>query len=339
MKLTLSPHLLVLKENFVIARDAYSQKETVIVQLSEGEHTGYGEACEHIYYKVTAQKMIQALEKISPTIATYTFQNPEQLWEDFAPQFHDNPFALCALDQAAHDLYGKLKGKPCYQLWNLQLTNLPLSNYTIGIGNIDKMIAKIKSKPFPIYKIKLGTDHDIEIIKALRAHTKALFRIDANGAWTASQTIEYAPQLKKLGVEFIEQPLPADQFDEMKMVYQKSVLPIIADESCVNLESVTKCHQRFHGINIKLMKCGGITPARQMIAAARKLKMKVMVGCMTEGSIGISAIAHLLPLLDFVDMDAAMLLKNNPSAGAYVNDDGSVTFSNQNGLGCYLKKR
>jgi L-alanine-DL-glutamate epimerase-like enolase superfamily enzyme len=212
---------------------------------------------------------------------------------------------------------------------------MPVSNYTIGIDTIEKMVQKLKDFPWPIYKIKLGTDEDVEIVRALRQHTDALFRVDANCAWTAEETIKYAVPLKKLGVEFIEQPLPADQLEEMKEVYKHSVLPLIADESCLAESDVARCHGRFHGINIKLTKCGGLTPARRMIAEAKQLGMKVMVGCMTESSVGISAIAQLTPLLDYVDMDGTMLIENDVATGVKVKPDG-IEFSQENGTGASL---
>jgi L-alanine-DL-glutamate epimerase-like enolase superfamily enzyme len=163
-----------------------------------------------------------------------------------------------------------------------------------------------------------------------------VFRIDANTAWTAEQTIVYAPRLKELGVEFIEQPLKADDWEGMKRVFAESVLPVIADESCHGEADVARCYGFFHGVNIKLMKCGGLTPARRMAEHARSLGLKVMVGCMTESSVGISAIAQLLPLLDYVDMDGALLLKEDPAVGVEVRPD-VIVFPNRNGTGAALR--
>jgi len=336
MNLKLIPIQLTLKEKFVISRDAYSEKKAIIVELSDGTYSGYGEACEHVYYKVTQSNMIQALENIRDFIENYDFQTPEKFWDDSYPFLKNEPFAHCALDQAAHDLFGKQKQKPCYKLWDLKLENLPISNYTISIGTVDEMVAKMKAYPFPIYKIKLGTPDDIAIVKAIRKQTDAILRIDANCAWTVQETIDNSKALKELGVELIEQPMAADDWAGMREVYHHASLPLIADESCVNLESVSKCHNHFHGINIKLMKCGGITPAHRMIKQAKELGLSVMMGCMTEGSIGISAIAHMLPLLDYVDMDAALLLADDPAFGARVQQDGTVIFSKENGLGTSL---
>ena len=228
-------------------------------------------------------------------------------------------------------------GKPLYEIWGTKIDHYPTTNYTIGIADIDTMIAKMKEKPWPIYKIKLGTENDVQIIKELRKHTKAVFRIDANCAWTVKETIANAPQLKELGVEFLEQPLEANDWEGMETVIHHCELPIIADESCIVEADVGKCGLHFNGINIKLTKCGGLTPALRMIKKAKSMGLKVMVGCMTESSVGISAIAQLLPQLDYVDMDGAMLLKEDIADGIRINKGGILVFPILGGSGITLK--
>ena len=218
-----------------------------------------------------------------------------------------------------------------FDLWKLDPATGPLTDYTIGIDTIDKMVSKIKEKPWPIYKIKLGTPDDISIMKALRAQTDAIFRVDANAGWNLNEALEIIPVLKDMGVEFIEQPLAKDDWEGMKILYEKSSLPLIADESCVHEQNVEKCHRHFHGINIKLTKCGGITYA-QMIDAARVMNMKVMVGSMNESTIGSTAIGHLLPMLDYVDMDGPLLLSDDIATGLTFSN-GKVILSGQPGLG------
>ena len=196
----------------------------------------------------------------------------------------------------------------------------------------------MKETPWPIYKIKLGTDDDVAIVKELRNHTDAIFRIDANCAWTAKETILNAPLLRGLGVEFLEQPLKADDWQGMEKVMHRSVLPVIADESSILESDVEKCALHFSGINIKLTKCGGLTPARRMIEKGKKLGLKVMVGCMTESTVGISAIAQLLPQLDYVDMDGAMLLKGDIADGVKITANGNVAFPSLGGSGITLRE-
>jgi L-alanine-DL-glutamate epimerase-like enolase superfamily enzyme len=236
---------------------------------------------------------------------------------------------------AAWDLYAKRKGKKLYELLQLDPKQIPTTNFTIGIASIEQMVAKMKEVNWPIYKIKLGTDHDLEIIRELRRQTNAVFRIDANCAWTADQAIAYSEELARLGVEFMEQPLAKDDLEGMKELYQHSHLPVIADESCITEADVEKCKGLFHGINVKLMKAGGITPALRMLGEARSYGMKTMVGCMTESSVGITAIAHIAPLLDYVDMDGAMLLSQDIAKGVVITPE-RVIFPGGSGIGAEL---
>ncbi len=337
MKIEFHPCQLQLRHTFTISRESHDVQQTLIIELKEGNISGWGEATSNPYYGVTVENMIQKIEAVQAQLEQYKWEDPTAFEALLQQLFPNDPFIRCALDIAANDLYAKKLGMPLYKVWGLSIDAvLPLSNYTIGIDSIEKMIAKIQETPSPIYKIKLGTQQDLEIIETLRQHTAAIFRVDANCAWSVAQTIDYAPKLKALGVEFIEQPLPAEQIDEMPLVYQNSALPLAADESCRVESDVAKCADRFHIINIKLVKCGGLTPARRMIAAARKLGMKVMVGCMTESSIGISAIGQLLPLLDYVDMDGALLLSNDPADGVHIKN-GKAIYPDRNGIGAIFQ--
>lgn len=280
--------------------------------------------------------MVDEIEAIRDLIETHDFKDPAVFYE-MLQEGGLQSFTKCALDLAAHDLYGKILGKPLYEIWGTTTDSYPISNFTIGLDSVENMIAKMHEQPWPIYKIKLGTDNDIPIIKQLRAQTDAVFRIDANCAWTAEETIANAAILKDLGVEFIEQPLPADDWKGMEKVLHHSVLPVIADESCLTEEDIEACSLHFNGINIKLTKCGGLTPALRMIRKAKDLGLKVMVGCMTESTVGISAIAQLLPQLDYVDMDGAMLLQEDIAHGVKIHEGGKVEFPDLGGSGIRLK--
>jgi len=336
MKLTLRQFDLPLRHVFTIARGSSTVSRTLIVELEQDGVRGYGEAGDNEYYGITLDNMSAALESVRPELEAYSLADPADLWQQLAPRLAHNPFGQCALDQAAHDLWGKLRGQPVWKLWGLSLENAPVTDYTIGIDTIEVMVAKMQEFPgWPIYKIKLGTPNDLEIVRALREHTDAVFRVDANCGWTADETIRNSAALKDLGVEFIEQPLPADDWDGMKQVYAESALPIIADESCQQEPDVDRCHGYFHGVNVKLVKCGGLTPARRMLAWAKELGLKTMVGCMTESSVGISATAQLLPLLDYADMDGAKLLAEDCASGVTI-DRGRVQFPKVNGCGVRL---
>ncbi|MBE9466010.1 dipeptide epimerase [Dyadobacter subterraneus] len=327
---------LELKHTFTIAHDSRDMQQTLIVELKNGNLSGFGEATSNPYYGATIEKMITSLESIRPLIEEDKLTSPEELWAKVNPYLKDNSFAQCALDEAAHDLFAKKKGQKLYETWDLSIDRNPLTNFTIGIDTVEKMVSKMQELPWPIYKIKLGTDDDLRIVRELRSHTTAAFRVDANCAWSAEQTIKFSGELKNLGVEFIEQPLPADDIEGMKKVFSGSALPVIADESCILESDVLKCYGLFHGVNIKLTKCGGLTSARRMIKEAKDLNMTTMVGCMTESSVGISAIGHLLPLLDYVDMDGSLLIKNDPATGVTF-DFGKVIYASENGTGAVLK--
>lgn len=335
MELILKPFELKLRHTFTISRETHDVQPTLIVELKDGGISGYGEATSNPYYGVTVQKMMDDILLHKALIESIQNSTPEEFWDTMHSLLKHDMFALCALDLAYNDLYARKKGKKVYELWNYDVTKNPLTDYTIGIDTIEKMVSKMKELPWPIYKIKLGTKEDIKIVGELRKHTNAVFRIDANCGWTVDETIKNAIALKNLGVEFLEQPIKADDWDAHKEVFQKSVLPIIADESCQIEEDVDKCYNHFHGINVKLVKCGGLTAARRMLVYAKDLGMKTMVGCMTESSVGISAIAHLLPLLNYVDMDGALLLSNDIAKGITLKD-GVTEYSSLNGTGVSL---
>jgi L-alanine-DL-glutamate epimerase-like enolase superfamily enzyme len=335
MELIIRTFDLQLQHTFSISRKSINVQPTVIVELKSDGISGYGEATSNPYYNITVDILINDLEKTRPIIERNAGCNPILFWKELQPYLKDNLFALCALDVAYTDLYARKQKQKLFQMWNYSINNNPLTDYTIGIDTIEKMVQKMVQKPWPIYKIKLGTTDDIAIVSELRKHTKAIFRVDANCGWSVEEAIKNAVELKKLGVEFLEQPLPADDWEGHASLFKKSVLPIIADESCIVESDVLKCHKHFHGVNVKLMKCGGITPAKRMIEQARQLGLKTMVGCMTESTVGISAIAHLLPILDFVDMDGALLLAEDIAEGVTI-EQGKIQYSTSNGTGVRL---
>lgn len=335
MELILKAYDLKLKHTFRISRKSIDFQPSLIVELRDHNFSGFGEATSNPYYNITIEILQNDIEQIRSLVENINNETPDEFWNKISPFLKDNPFALCALDNAYHDLYARKKGKKLYELWNYDISHNPLTNYTIGIGSIENMIAKMEELPWPIYKIKLGTPEDIAIVTELRKHSDAIFRVDANCAWTVEETISNAEILKNLGVEFIEQPLKANDWEGQREVFKNSVLPIIADESCITETDVAKCHHHFHGVNIKLMKCGGITPGKRMIAEAKKLGLKTMVGCMTESTVGISAIAHLLPVLDYVDMDGPLLLAEDIASGVTIKN-GKTFYPDRTGTGIIL---
>lgn len=330
-------HVFSLKNKypFRIAHGVRYETQTFILELSDGDIVGLGEATPVPYYGITPEVMEKLVLENKEAIEDTAWDSPFEYWEQLAPFLGTNTFVQCAVDIAAYDFWAKKQQKPLNVALGINLNKVPLSNYTIGIDEISVMIERLKEFDFPIYKIKLGTENDIEIVKALRSVTDAVFRVDANTGWGVDETIKNAIELKKLGVEFIEQPLKSDNQDGMKEVMKHTCLPIMADESCVSEADVEKCIGNFSGINIKLAKCGGITPALRMIKMARENNLKVMMGCMTESSVGISAIGHLASLLDFVDMDGAMLIANDPAKGVSL-ENGKIVYNQKPGTGAWL---
>ena len=320
------------KYPFTISKGTKTVQPTFVVELDYFGIKGYGEAPAIAYYNIPVEKMAADLEAKKMFVEKFALTDPERYWHYLHHLFPQNPFLVCALDMAGWDIYGKLKRKQLHQLWGLDTSNTPLTDYTIGIADIEVMVQKMKATPWPIYKVKVGADNDLEMVAALRKETDAVLRVDANAGWTLEQALQNIPVLKTLGVEMVEQPLAKDDWEGMKVLYQQSELPLYADESCVSEHDVAKCAGHFHGINIKLTKCSGITPARRMIEAARKLNLKVMMGCMNESSVGTAAIAQFAPLLDMVDMDGPLLLSQDIARGVGF-EQGKIIYNDLPGLG------
>ncbi len=324
---------LPLKYPFGISRGTATVSRSLVVEVATVEESGFGEAGENGYYGISIAGMEERLQRLASWLAHQQPDEPEKLWPECAARLRGDTFALCAVDCALHDLWGKITGKAVWQRWRETLDNLPPSDYTIGLDQPEVMLAKLRAMPgWPIYKIKLGTPYDIEIVRLLRQETDALFRVDANEAWQAEEAARKIEALASLGVEFVEQPLRANDWEGAAWLFSRSVLPLVADESCRTSEDLPRCQGCFHGVNIKVVKCGGLTPARQMIDEARRLGFRVMVGCMTESTIGISAAAQLLPLVDYADLDGAALLAEDVADGVKVVK-GQVQFPRRPGCG------
>ena len=333
MKLLLHEYELPLKHPFTISRGTITAQRTLIVELQQDGMSGYGEATANNYYDSSMDLMRTRLQAMQPLLENETFRDTESFWNLCAVHLADAPFVLSALDCAAHDLWGRLENAAVHRLWGLDPNDAVKSSFTIGIAGVSEMVAKLAEMPgWPVYKIKLGTARDMQIIQGLREHTDAVFRVDANCGWAPCDAAALSTEMAQQGVEFIEQPLPPEARKAQAELFRNSSLPLIADESCVGETDVLRCVDHFHGINIKLCKCGGLTPARRMIAAAHDHGLKVMVGCMTESSIGISAAAQLTPLLDYADLDGAVLLAKDAGDGVQLRQ-GQFVFPSEPGLG------
>jgi L-Ala-D/L-Glu epimerase len=337
VKLKYKQYNLAFTHPFTISKGTKTHQPTLIVELEYMGVKGYGEAPAIAYYNIPVEKMIEDLEAKKVFVEKFSFTDPERYWHYLHHLFPQNNFLVCALDMAGWDLYGKLRRRQLHQLWQLDTSKSPVTDFTIGIDSIDKMVQKMQERPWPIYKVKVGVPGDVEMVAALCNETNAIIRVDANAGWSLEEALHKIPQLKELGVELVEQPLAKDNWEGMKVLYEQSPLPLIADEACVYEADVEKCYGYFHGINIKLTKCSGITPARRMITRAKELEMKVMVGCMNESSVGTAAIAQLAPLLDYVDMDGPLLLAEDTAKGVGF-DFGSICYTDLAGLGLHIQQ-
>jgi L-Ala-D/L-Glu epimerase len=305
---------------------------TLIVELGFNGLFGYGEATEIVYYGITVDTMIELLESKRSVIENYSLIDPERFWHFLHHLFPSNNFLVCALDIAGWDLFAKLRKKKIYELWPDTYHNKIMTDYTIGIDEVSVMLDKMKANPWPKYKVKLGSPQDLSIIETLAQNTNSTIRIDANAGWTFEETIKLLPDLEKLNIELIEQPLAMNNWEAIAELQAKTKIPIIADEDCKTMADVAKCCKVYSGINIKLTKCGGITPARQMIDEAKDLNKLVMMGCMNESAIGAAAMAQFIGQLDYLDADGPLLHQIQLAQGLNYNN-GIISLGNSNGLG------
>jgi L-alanine-DL-glutamate epimerase-like enolase superfamily enzyme len=331
-----------------------THQHSLMVRLSLGNWEGFGEAPAIAYYHVTVEDMMEKLEKQRKLIEKFALIDPARFWHFLHHLFPNDPFLVCALDMAGWDLWGQMKKQPLHRLWgtewnttgnnsdsNNTITLPPICDYTLGIDPIEKMVEKMKDHPWPIYKVKVGTEYDIEMITALREHTNHPIRVDANAGWTTEEALLKIPALANLGVELVEQPLAKDNWEGMAQLKKQAILPLFADESCVMEKDVAICAPYFDGINIKLTKCSGLTPALRMIQEAGSLGLKVMMGSMNESVIGSAAIAQFLPQLDYVDMDGPLLMTELNGVGlnySFENNNGVIEPLTKFGLGVQYRK-
>ncbi len=318
---------------FIIARGGRSDYRTIWVRLQDADgHQGWGEAAPSSFYGETADSVLSALNHYVAGMPTDPFdlEEAERRW---ATMLRGNAAARAALSAALHDLVGKRLGVPVYRLWGLDPAKAPRSTFTIGLDTPERIRLKVgEAKQYPILKVKLGTDRDVEILRAIRSATDKEIRVDANCGWNVKQAIGMLPVLQEYGVTVLEQPLPPDQIAGLAEITRRATIPVIADESCRTVEDIPPLVGAVDGINIKLAKCGSLREALRMIAVARAHGMMVMVGCMIESSLGITAAAHFTPLVDIVDLDGAALLAADPFVGAGI-DGGQVTLPDGPGLG------
>ena len=318
---------------FVIARGGQSDYRTAWIRLTDQDGVeGWGEAAPSKFYGETAESVAAALRFYGSALPEDPF-NLESAESRWATMLRGNAAARAGLSAALHDLVGKRLGVPLYRLWGLDPCSAPKSTFTIGLDTPDRLKAKVlEAEQFPILKVKLGSERDVEILTTIREATDKEIRVDANCGWTVKGAIRMLPVLSELGVTVLEQPLPPEDFDGLAAVTAQAEMPVIADESCKVVADIPPLVGKVDGINIKLAKCGGLREALRMIAVARAHGLMVMVGCMIESSLGITAAAHFTPLVDIADLDGAALLSNDPFLGAKI-DGGRISLPSDPGLG------
>ena len=314
---------------FKIARRTTDSYRKVISVEVDG---GIGEASPTRFYGETVQTVEKVVNELSgcldgdlDAIQDVMFQIEQDLPGNFA--------AKSIIDMALHDRFGKKLGIPLYKLWGLNPENTPITSYTIGLDEPDIMAEKAQlAEDYPILKVKLGNQNDFDILTNIRRVTDKPIYVDANTAWSPQEAVENIKRLSDFGVELVEQPTIADDIDGLKYIRDNSKLPIIADESVKRSEDIPLIADAVDGINIKLVKCGGLLEAIRMIHIARVYGLLVMIGCMIESSIGITAAAHLTPLVDYADLDGNLLIKNDPYIGVTLQN-GKLILPNSPGIG------
>jgi len=332
---------LPLENAFTIARGTRETAENVVVRITdEGGTTGVGGAAPSAHYGET----VDTVEAVLPSLLSVVeaVDDPHALTtveRRMCETVHDNPAARCAVSIALHDLAAKRLGVPLYRLWGLDPSAAPTTSYTIGLDTTERVREKTADAVeagYSVLKIKLGTDRDEELIEAVReAAPDARVRVDANEAWTPHEAVRKSRLLAEHGVEFVEQPIPAENPEGLTFVHERSVLPIAADESCVTLEDIPRIADRADIANLKLMKCGGLLEAQRMVHAARAHGMEVMLGCMIESNASIAAGCQLAPLLDYADLDGSLLLAEDPFAGVDLTDGGIDLPADRAGTGAH----
>ena len=324
-----------LKHTFGISRSKNDWYDIVIIYINDGSIIGRGEAAPSVRYNESTDQIISVLNN--------SIQLPEdcsdrqEIWDFIYPQLQGIRALEAGLSMALWDWWGQKLGKPLFELLNVDVSNMPLTSFTISIGQLDEIGPKVEeADPYSILKVKLGTPaRDKEIIREVRKYTDKLIRVDANEGWEKDSAFEMSKWLADQNVEFIEQPFPAKDLHASAELKQRSPLEIYADENSLVSKDIKEIRHAFHGINIKLMKCGSLEEGKKMIDMARFYDLKIMLGCMVETSVGITAASHLAGEVDVADLDGNLLIENDPYSGVQIKD-GRLVLSELFGSGLKL---
>ena len=338
LKLSYKPYELQLRHVFTVATNSRTTTPVVLTSIEYEGVTGFGEASMPPYLGESHESVLGFLSKV----------NLEQFSDPFLKEdilayvdgiMPGNYAAKASLDIALHDLTGKLLGQPWFRIWGLDPNKAPVTSFTIGIDTADVVREKtLEASAFRQLKIKMGRDNDKEMIDVVRAVTDVPVFVDVNQGWkNRNYALEMANYLSERGTLFIEQPMPKEQIDDIAWLTERSPLPILADEALQTVDQLLGMKGIYSGINIKLMKCGGMHAAYRMITMARQMGMKILIGCMTETSCAVSAAAQLSPLVDWADLDGNLLISNDLFEGMIVVD-GKIVLPDRPGIGIIEKK-
>jgi L-alanine-DL-glutamate epimerase-like enolase superfamily enzyme len=338
LKLSFKPYELQLRHVFTVAASSRTTTPDVLTSIEYDGVVGYGEASMPPYLGESLQSVTEFLSKVK----LEQFRDPflmEDILDYVEGIMPGNYAAKAAVDIALHDLTGKLIGQPWFRLWGLNPEKTPYTSFTIGIDTAEVVRQKTQeAAAFKILKVKLGRDNDKEMIETVRSVTDVPLYVDANQGWKdKNQALEMVHWLSEKNIQFVEQPMPKEQKDDIAWLTANSPLPIIADEALQTVEDLLSMKGIYSGINVKLMKCGGMNAAYKMITMARQMGMKILIGCMTETSCAVSAAAQLSPLVDWADLDGNLLIGNDIYEGMTIVD-GKVTLPDRPGIGIIEKK-
>ena len=333
MKLSFRPYELQLKHAFTLATSSRTTTPVMLTELEYDGIVGYGEASMPPYLGETHETVAKFLNRVdlSPFSDPFRMDEILEYIDSIEP---GNRAAKASIDIALHDLVGKIMDQPWYKIWGLNPDNTPVTSFTIGIDTPEMIVKKTKeAAEFKILKVKMGRDNDKELVQTIRSVTDVPLCVDVNQGWKDKhQALDMIHWLKEKGIVFVEQPMPKEQMDDMAWLTSNSPLPTIADEAFQRIHDIPGFKDVYSGINIKLMKSTGMREAKKMIDVARAIDMKVMIGCMTETSCAVTAASQLSPLVDWADLDGALLITNDVFEGMKVID-GKVTLNDWPGIG------
>src|SRR6266581_3182482 len=336
MQIDARPIDLRLSTPFRISRGVQNVASNAIVQINFNGHMGYGEAAPDEFYGENVETVLACISQFAGNLGDDPFVI-EDILNNLEHIIRLNPSVKASVDMALYDLVGKLLGVPVYKLLGLNPAHSVYTSFTLGIDSPTNMAKKaLLARDYPILKVKVGTKNDIAIIDAIREVSSATIRVDANAGWTPKEAIKTINALAPYNIEFVEQPTTPRDLAGLKLIRDNVPIPIIADESSITSDDIPLLANCVDGINIKLMKCAGIRHALKMIHVARAHNLRVMIGCMIESSLAITAATHLTPLVDYADLDGNLLIDNDPYVGVTV-ENGKLVLPDRPGLGIQEK--